>query len=840
MLLAFGVNLAPPDEPSLTRLLQLLVLGSTLIVVALLGGPLLRNTLHEWRQRRVTVESLFVLTLLGAMIASLQSFVRGTGPIYFETVSILLIVYTIGKLIGAHGRAEALAKSKAWTTELARCRLVDERGRTREVETAAILPGDLVEVRPGEAIAIDGVIERGTGYVCVASRTGEPFPVVHRPGDRVLAGCVSEDALFVVRATAAGTARQVDSFLQAIDDARSSPSSLQRQADRLAAVFLPVVTTVALLTFVFWTWQGGWQDGLFHAMSVLLVACPCALGLATPIVLWATLGRLAGRGLITRQGDLVERLAAVDRVLFDKTGTLTEERFVLADLVVDETRIERARLLRCLAAVEARSSHPVARGFADLVSAAERDRVEVRSLHVVAGCGIEAIVEDDGEHTLRIGRPDWLECSQLASRDDRQLAERVDHTPLLSRLIHKDGHRVDVELDGQFVAVAMLSERLRGSARETLDDLTRLGLPVEVLTGDTLQHATATLGTLAPIQSLSPEEKRQRIEDLYAKELHTLFIGDGLNDAAALSSATVGIALSSGTDLAVGASSVTLYGGDLRVLPWAVALCRRAVALTRSTMLWAVGYNLVGMTLAAAGLLHPIAAALLMTVSSLWIAWLSSRAAVVPATCHDTATPTVPVSRTVAGAHALALVAQGLLVVFLLDLSPSQMGRVLPFFLTAGLGIACLLRFCPRIPHALATLLPMLTFGNLGMLAGLWLDEGFAPLREGCSCGCGSLPGAITAHPAMWFGMLLLCTVAARYLSVVPCPVGSLVFCSSCMVLGMSAGGHVATWFIDAKGWQGQTIHLLCMSLGMLAGHLTGAITSQRWCPRVPAPSSTS
>jgi heavy metal translocating P-type ATPase len=808
MLLGLGVNLAPPDEPAVTRLLQGLVLACTVAVVALLGGPLFRNALHEFRRVRVSIETLFVLTMTGAMIASLQSFLSGTGPIYFETVSVLLVVYTIGKLIGARGRAEALARSRVWSGELARCRLVDERGRTHDVEAASVLPGDIAEVRPGETIAVDGVIERGTGFVCEAARTGEPFAAVRRPGDGVLAGCIAEDAVFLVRATAPGTERQVDRFLDAVEEARSSPTSLQGQADRLARVFVPVVVAVSLGTFLFWTRQEDWRAGLFNAMAVLLVACPCALGLATPIVVWSALGRLAERGLITRQGSLIEQLATIDHVVFDKTGTLTEDHFALVDIAVLENAIDRARLLRWLAAVESRSSHPIARAFLDV---ANPEQVRLLAFRVVPGCGLEAEIEEDGErHTLRIGGPDWLRS-----------AERPDYSTLLASL-KAAGHRIDVEVDGRLVALAVVAERLRESTRQAMADLRDLGIGIEVMTGDTTEQAADLLRLrlgepdLRIESSVSPEEKQQRLRQRMGEGARPLFVGDGINDAAALATATAGIALASGTDLAVSASTATLYGGDLRAIPWAVALSRQAVRIARTTILWADGYNLAGMTLAALGLLHPIAAALLMTASSLWVAWMSSRLG--RESCHIELRPVPPPSSSFRwNPHALvqviALALQGMLVIALLGLDGMPALGVMLAFLLAGMILALLGRAD----------LDMLTLGTLGMLAGWWMDQGWRPLAEGCPCCCtaGASLDTFTTAPAMWLGMLLgNLPLLWQTRSSRRNRLALLVVSNSGMIIGMMLGGAAAGLCVAELGWPAAPTSLAGMTLGMLAGHL--------------------
>src|SRR5207248_140607 len=332
MIFGLALNLHD-DVPAEARwFTQTVILCATLLVVVLLAGPLLRAAWRELRRGRLTLEALYVLTMSGAMAASLQAHLTGRGKIYFEVVSVLLVVYTLGKVIGARGRAAALAGARAWAGQLDTARLVDEEGRTRTVRVADVRPGDVVEVYPGETVAVDGVIREGVGFVSEAPVSGEPFAVVRRPGDAVLAGAASHDATFRVEATEPGTGRQVDRLLAAVEAARDRPLSLQARADRLGRVFFPLVVLTAAGTFAYWTRAVGWEEGLFNAMAVLLVACPCAIGLATPVIIWAALSRLAERGFVVRSGDAVERLAAVDRVLFDKTGTLTEDAFALVDV----------------------------------------------------------------------------------------------------------------------------------------------------------------------------------------------------------------------------------------------------------------------------------------------------------------------------------------------------------------------------------------------------------------------------------------------------------------------------------------------------------------------------
>ena len=811
MTFGLALNLHDDVTPSVRWVAQSLLLCATLLVVALLGSPLIRAAWYELRRGRLTIEALFLLTMTGAMAASLQAHLTGRGKIYFEVVSVLLVVYTLGKVIGARSRAAAVAGSRAWADQLATARLVDAAGRARTVPVADVRPGDVIEVHPGETIAVDGLLHDGVGFVSEAPVSGEPFAVVRRPGDRVLAGTASHDATLRIEATAAGTDRQVDRLLAAVESARDRPLSLQSRADGIGRVFFPLVVLTAAGTFVYWIRTTGWEDGLFNAMSVLLVACPCAIGLATPIVVWAALGRLAERGLVVRSGDAVERLAAINRVLFDKTGTLTDDRFALVD-VVTAPGFDRAAVLGWLSLVESHSSHPVAKPFARLPRRpSPGGDPRVVSLRVVPGCGLEAeIAEPDGaQHSVRVGRPEWVGPIPAA------LTPRAD------------GHRVAMSIDGELSAVAVVAEQLRDSVHEMLAEFRRLGLPVEVLTGDTAER-TAALGLPPARTGLLPDDKRAAVAEITAAGGRPLFVGDGINDAAALAAAHAGVALASGTDLAVGAADVTLYHDDLRVLPWAVELCREAVQAVRRNLCRALCYNLIGMALAAAGVLHPVVAAVLMVASSLSLVVSSARVGVTPHHCYvsppSPQSPPVATGALSALTHALALALQGAILVALLKplRDPSVALATLTTFALAAAVLATLWRRRP-IPHALDMALGMLTLGNLGMLLGWWAGAGFAPLFCVPCCSCADP----LARPWMWVGMLAFANAAMTWFGQRPPPPGRHRLAMYTggnlgMLLGMFAGGRVALGFEWESVTAAAAASFVGMTVGMIGGMLLG------------------
>ena len=793
MVFGLAVSLAPPDGP--TRfLVQGTIFLSTMLVMFLLGAPLIRAAWSESIRGRISIEALFLLTLTGALIASIQSWLTHDGPIYFEVVSVLLVIYTFGKMIGANSRANALRSSKQWETALSTCRVI-LGGQPTSLDVSRVRPGDLIEVRPGELIPVDGVIREGTGFIAESAITGEPFAVVRRPGDKLLAGSVSQDATFRIEATSAGASREIDRLLRIVEQAREHPISLQSQAARLASVFLPLIVGVAISTFAVWSYSSTWQTALFHAMSVLLVACPCALGLATPVIVWTTLNRLAECGVIAQKGDIVERLANDDTIIFDKTGTLTSEQFALIDIAT--VGDERAKWLTWLSIIEEQSSHPVAKPFAKLPRTASLTKV--KSLRVEPGCGISADVDDGEIYRVRVGRSAWIAAEN----------EQV----FLDQLLTLDGHRIDFEVDGELRAVAIVRERLRDSVSETLDELSEMGYRVGIMTGD-----SAPRFEFEQIETnLRPHEKQARIEELQQNGSRVLMIGDGINDASAMAISHVSIALSSGTDLAMSTASATLYHDDLKVIPWALSLSRGAIRQVRWNLRLAAGYNLIGIGLAAAGVLHPVVAALLMVMSSLIVVWSSTR---VQCECEPLSTPrsTLPLKTF---AHFIAIAAQGWVAVQLLDLSRFP---VLLMFTICGALLAILFHRWKRIPHTIDMTIGMLSLGNFGMLLGWWADLGFSPLPHNEHTCCVDAIREGIFRPWMWLGMLVFANIAMLWLMRRPVPECRFAMFTGGnigMVLGMWGGGYLfGQW--EFASTISASMSFGGMTIGMVVGMIVG------------------
>ncbi len=842
MLLGLAVNLTPPTG-EIRVLLHAILIVTCLAVLAILGWPLLHGIIESLRARRITIELLFLAGIIGAFAASLHSTLTGEGAVYYEVTAVLLTVYSVGKTLGAQSRAQAFREANRLREAFDTCRKIGADGSRVAIRVAEIHVEDRVSVLPGEPVPIDGRVVSGQAFVRETPLTGEPFPVVRREGDAVFAGSYVEDGELIVAAKVAGNQRRLDHLLGAVESAREQPSTLQAEADRVVSWFLPAVLLVAAGTFVFWTAVGSWSVGLFNSMAVLLVACPCAMGLATPIAVWNALAVLAARGLVVRHGDMIDRLAGLTQVVFDKTGTLSEASFSLIDVAVTGSSADRRNLLAILACVQERCVHPVARAFRGLDTDrlprldAEGIELTVKSLKTVPARGIEVWGESrPGEELfLRIGQrelmTDWTAESDLLAS--------LRHAP--------SDHLVYVEIDGRLRAIAAVRERLREAARATFASLDALGLKWQVMTGDRPERAVQ-LGLLPVTGQLTPEAKAAAIKALEQSGQKIGFVGDGINDAPAMTAATLGIALGHGAALTTATAGAVLYGGDLRVVPWAIGLCRQVRNSIRSNLLFAAAYNVAGIGLAASGFLHPVTATLLMVGSSFTVSWRALRstrsdhASCCPLPPESARLPSQPVKTTPAQPipasprprggglrrHRIYAVLVFLQAPFLIYLGGLSAGPgIMVGLVCAALALAMTLVHVrnPEWARFLGMSYAMLGPGNWGMILGWWADAGFRTAGLGGLC---CLPHHSLGWEGLWTmpwmnaGMLLLGLTAMLLDPSAGAPgyrrIPLAILSSIGMVWGMSLGHEVLAQVAAVTPSQRFLLSIAGMTAGMLGG----------------------
>jgi len=609
-------------DPGTRRLLEWVGLGLTLPVYFYAGAPFLRNTVTGLRHGRFNMDALIALGA-GAALAYSAWQMLGGGEVYLDTAAMIVTLVLVGRYVesAAKGRAsEAVSRLAALQPREAR-RLEptsDGRVEIRKVPVAELAPGDRVEVVPGERIPADGVVREGRSEVDESLVTGESRPVGKEPGAPAIGGTVNLHGSFVLEVTRTGAATVLSGIIRAVEEAQASRPRIQAVADRLVGVFVPAILVLAVAATAGHMLRGApAPQALMVGVSVLVIACPCALGLATPLAVLLATGVATGRGLLVKGGDVFERAAGADEALLDKTGTVTRGRPELREVLpVEGGGADGA--LRLAAAVERRSEHSLGRAIVEAARALPGEpHPEATGFRAVPGRGVEGTVAGE---PVRLGSRAFVvetgaEIPAEAEREARLREGRGETVAFLCR-------------SGRLVALLVVADAVRPEAREVVAELEALGLRVSLLSGDnrrTTEAVAATLGISGAVSEVTPVEKRERVSALQASGRKVIVAGDGVNDAPALTQADVGVAMSRGTDVTMESAEAVLVRDDLRLLPDLVRLSRLTYRIIRENLFWALVYNVVAVPLAVVGLLHPIVAAAAMAASSTFVVLNSLR-----------------------------------------------------------------------------------------------------------------------------------------------------------------------------------------------------------------------
>jgi Cu+-exporting ATPase len=535
----------------------------------------------------------------------------GAHEIYLEVAAGVTVFILAGRYFEARAKRRSGAALQALLELGAKDVAVLRDGTEVRIPIEQLAVGDVFVVRPGEKIATDGVVEEGTSAIDASLLTGESVPVEVKPGDDVTGATVNAGGRLVVRATRIGSDTALAQIAHLVTDAQTGKAPVQRLADRISAVFVPIVILLAVGTLGFWL-GAGWSatDAFTAAVSVLIIACPCALGLATPTALMVGTGRGAQLGILIKGPEILESTRQVDTIVLDKTGTVTTGRMALVD-VVAVPGIDEGALLSFAASVEHASEHPIARAIVDGARARGIAPAPVESFANTQGLGVQGVV--DG-HGVVAGRDaflaDWsmpLGSELLAAKD---AAESEGRTVVF------------VGWDGEARGALVVSDTVKDTSAEAIGEFTRLGLTPVLLTGDNERAARAVaaqVGIDEVIADVLPADKVAVIRRLQDEGRTVAMVGDGVNDAAALAQADLGLAMGTGTDVAIEASDITLVTGDLRAAGDAIRLSRRTLGTIKGNLFWAFAYNVAALPLAAAGLLNPLLAGAAMAFSSVFV-----------------------------------------------------------------------------------------------------------------------------------------------------------------------------------------------------------------------------
>lgn len=567
-----------------------------------------------------------VLIALGSTAAYLYSLpiLLGLveGHVYFETSAMIITLIKVGKFleIQAKGKtSQAIKKLLALSPDKA---LVERQSQEIEIDIAAVVVGDIVIVKPGTKIPVDGVVTTGASSVDESMLTGESMPADKSSGDRVYGGTINLQGTFKFEAEKVGKETALAQIIKLVEEAQGSKAPIQRIADQVSSVFVPAVVLIATITFLVWllfvpqaigSENSQLARALLNAVAVLLIACPCAMGLATPTAVMVGSGRGARQGILFKSGESLERAGKVTAVVLDKTGTVTYGEPVLTDIVLynegSETYSE-TDLLRLVGSIEQRSEHPLGASIVKEAHKRQIDLSEPSDFQAISGKGVQAYLEDQ---EVIVGNTRLM--------DEKDIDWKKADTDLVR--LRTEGKTVLLaSAKGRLIGILAVADRVKENAAEIVQDMKDMGLQVYMITGDNQLVAQAIgdeIGIENILSEVLPGEKAEKIKSLQDENEIVAMVGDGINDAPALAQADIGISLGTGTDIAIASAPITLIKGNLRGITRAIKLSKKTLSTIKQNLFWAFFYNIILIPVAAVGLLNPILAAGAMAISDVFV-----------------------------------------------------------------------------------------------------------------------------------------------------------------------------------------------------------------------------
>lgn len=582
-----------------------LALASPVQFVA--GWQFYRGAYHSLKNRGANMDVLVALGTSAAFFYSVVSLFAGWGLYYFEASAMLITLILLGKLLETVAKGKTSEAIKKLISLQAKTAHLLREGVEEDVPIDEVQVDDIILVRPGERIPVDGLILEGHSSVDESMLTGESLPVEKQPGDKVVGGSINHQGSIIFRAEKVGKETALAQIIRLVEEAQSSKAPVQRLADKVSGIFVPTVLAIALLTFAYWYTNGaGFNAALMHTVTVLVVACPCALGLATPTAIMVGTGVGAQRGILIRGGEHLELAGRIDTVVLDKTGTITRGLPAVTDFQAFAPW-EEQELLGIMASAEKKSEHPLGQAVVRRAEEAGVPLAEISDFQAIAGQGI----------CFRRGEETWYIGNEILAA-----AQGVDLTPVSEQKNNweKEGKTVILAMKGQQIAgMAAVADTVKDNAAAVISELRQMGLSVYMLTGDRQPAAEAIarqVGIDNIIAEVLPDRKAEEIQKLKNAGRTVAMVGDGINDAPALATADVGIAMSTGTDVAIESGSIVLLRGDLKGIASAVRLSRRTLGKIRQNLFWAFFYNLICIPLAVCGVFSPVMGGAAMAFSS--------------------------------------------------------------------------------------------------------------------------------------------------------------------------------------------------------------------------------
>jgi Cu+-exporting ATPase len=593
-----------------------IVMALSLPVWAIVGWQFHRVALKNLLHFSADMNTLVSLGTTAAVAYSIYSLLtRGEmAETYFEVVAVIITLVVLGRFFEARARGRTSEAIRELVKLQPRTATVLRNGIEEQIPADSVLPGDVLVVRPGEKIPVDGVVTEGESSVDESMLTGESLPVEKRAGLQVIGATMNGQGILRFRATRVGRQTVLAQIVKMVEDAQGSKAPIQAMVDRVAGVFVPIVIGIALVTFaLWWVFTGHIEQAILNAVAVLVIACPCAMGLATPTAIMVGTGRGAEKGVLIKGGSALEQANRVTTVLLDKTGTLTRGKPSLTD-VVPLNGISREETLRFAAAAESGSEHPLGRAIAQAANGSTP--TSVTGFKSITGEGVSATI--DGQRVL-VGKSSLLLTEGISVEGSVGPMEEMELSGKTAML---------VSVGGTLTGVLALADTLKPESAQAVAALKALGVQVAMVTGDNRRTADAIasqVGIEKVYAEVLPQDKANVVKALQSEGSVVAMVGDGINDAPALAQADLGIAIGTGTDVAIAASDITLMSGNLQGVVEAIKLSRKTVRTIRWNLFWAFIYNSLGIPLAAVGLLNPMIAAGAMGLSSVFVVTNSLR-----------------------------------------------------------------------------------------------------------------------------------------------------------------------------------------------------------------------
>ncbi|MEO7031539.1 MAG: heavy metal translocating P-type ATPase [Herbaspirillum sp.] len=579
-----------------------------------------------WKALLARTGNMDLLVALGTSAAYglslyllLQPSAHGANHLYFESSAVVITLVLFGKWLESRAKHQTVAAIRALESLRASFAIVRRDGREERVEIDEVRVGDTVIVRPGERVPVDGRIESGSSYLDEALLSGENLPVAKTVGDTVTGGAINADGVLTIVTSAVGSATMLSQIIKLVEDAQAVKAPIQRLVDRVSAVFVPVVLLISVVTYLAWGWfSGDWQMALLNAVAVQVIACPCALGLATPVSIVVGTGAAARHGILIKDAEALETAHRISTVAFDKTGTLTIGKPALLAIETNPSAttsdFDDTRILSLAAAVQQYSDHPLASAVLQQAEERHLNVPSVSEAKALGGRGVQAQVGTDTVYlgNWRLMKEIGLDAEHAGTLQQRAV-EQENAGRTVSWLALQHGSEI------QLAGLLAFGDTIKNSAAEAIQRLNAIGVKTLMLSGDNVGSARAvatTLGISDYRANVLPAEKAAIITELHAAGATVAMVGDGINDAPALAAADIGIAVATGTDVAMHAAGITLMRGDPRLVADAIDISHRTYRKIQQNLAWAFVYNIVGIPLAALGYLNPIIAGAAMALSS--------------------------------------------------------------------------------------------------------------------------------------------------------------------------------------------------------------------------------